>query len=403
MNTTKIGDDFENKVFSIINDLLKNDDFTVPNKKSRIHQKKGYYSENRKADIITDISIETFLTNANEYSLLHIFECKCLNKNVAIDDIEEFDSKLTQIGKHNTKGIIVSSKGFAKTTINYAQSVKIGLLKIKKDNELDWVNYRKPKHLLNFENDDTEPFLAFIENKTCNNLADFLLELKVIDFYNHKNNNFLNVKYLSAKYIDLVIDTISENDIRTDLAIDTEKLIEFVKKKYQTEIKVDDISPIIGKIEFDPLIITINSTLEEHRFRFTLCHEIGHLILHKNLFKGKIYREDDFTFSIGENITDENTRRVEIQANMFAGQILMPNKSFTLEAIKFFIRNKISKNYIYLDQQKVNQNLAFDLMSELSLKFNVSKEAVKLRLIELNLLKDVTNVQYIKLFEKLKP
>jgi hypothetical protein len=205
MNTTKTGNNFEDRVFAIINELLEKDEFTVPGKRSRIYQKRPYYSESRKGEIITDISIETFLPNAEQYSLLNIIECKYLNKNVAIDDIEEFDSKLSQIGKHNAKGIIASNKGFSKSTINFAKSLKIGLVKVKTDNQLDWINYRKEYGIIDFENDETEPFLAKIENKVCNNIADFLLQIKTIDFYNQKDK-FLKVKYLTLEDIKSIAD-----------------------------------------------------------------------------------------------------------------------------------------------------------------------------------------------------
>ena len=41
-----------------------------------------------------------------------------MEKNITPDDIEEFDSKLRQIGGHNTTGTMVSNNNFAKTTIN---------------------------------------------------------------------------------------------------------------------------------------------------------------------------------------------------------------------------------------------------------------------------------------------
>lgn len=402
MNTTKKGNDFEDKVFVIINELLEKDEFTVPGKRSRIYQKRPYYSESRKAEIITDISIETYLPKAEQYSLLHIIECKYLNKNVAIDDIEEFDSKLTQIGKHNSKGIIASNKGFAKTTINFAKSLKIGLLKVKTDNELDWINYRKEYGTIDFENDTTEPFLTKIENKVCNNIADFLLDIKVIDFYTHKDK-FLKVKYLTVEYIKSIADRLLAYDIRSDLALDTEKLIQFISEKYPIEIKTERIHPLMGKIEFNPLRITIDSTLEDHRFRFTLCHEIGHLVLHKNLFDNKVDKEDnEYTLSLNNNVADLNTRRIEIQANIFASYLLLPTDNFLIETMKFFILNNISKNYIYLDKQVVNQLLANNLISELSTKFNASKETVRLKLIDTDLLRDTTRFSYRKLIENLK-
>jgi Zn-dependent peptidase ImmA (M78 family) len=402
MNTTKTGNNFEDKVFAIISELLEKDEFTVPGKRSRIYQKRRYYSESRKGEIITDISIETFLPKAEQYSLLNIIECKYLNKNVAIDDIEEFDSKLSQIGKHNTKGIIASNKGFAKSTINFAKSLKIGLLKIKSNNESEWINYRKEYGVIDFENDTTDPFLTKIENKVSNNIADFLLDIKVIDFYTHKDK-FLKVKYLTVEYIKSIADRLLKYDITSDSALDTEKLIQFISEKYPIEIKTERIYPLMGKIEFNPLSITIDSTIEEHRFRFTLCHEIGHLVLHKNLFENKVDKEDnEYSLSLNNNIADLNTRRIEIQANIFASYLLLPTENFLLETMKFFIRNNISKNYIYLDKQVVNQLLANNLILELSEKFNASKESVCLKLIDTGLLKDTTRFSYRKLIENLK-
>lgn len=159
----------------------------------------------------------------------------------------------------------------------------------------------------------------------------------------------------------------------------------------------------MGKIEFNPLRITIDSTLETHRFRFTLCHEIGHLVLHKNLFDNKVDKEDnEYTLSLNSNVADLNARRIEIQANIFASYLLLPTENFLLETMKFFILNNISKNYIYLDKQLVNQLLANNLISELSTKFNASRKAVRLKLIDNDLLRDTTRFSYRKLIENLK-
>lgn len=403
MNTTKTGNDFENRVFLLIKELLEKDEFTVPGKRSRIYQKKGYYSENRKSEIIMDISIETFLPDATEYSILNVLECKFLNKNVAIDDIEEFDSKLTQIGKHNTKGFIVSNKGFGKTTIKFAKSLKIGLLKVKSNNEFEWINYRKKYEPIDFENDETEAFLAKVGNKVCNNIANFLIEINAIDFYNQKDK-FLTVKYLTADYIKFIVDRILKYDVTNYGALDTKKLIQFINERYSMEIKFERLNPIMGKVEFDPLKIVIDSTLDEHRQRFTLCHEIGHLVLHKKIFENKIERKEDseYTLSLNSNITDISTRRIEIQANIFASYLLLPSETFQLEVFKFFIQNNISKNYIHLDKQPVNQLLAGRLISEMSDKFNSSQEAVRLRLIDTNLLKNTTRFSYRNLLERTK-
>ncbi|MCD4664022.1 MAG: hypothetical protein K8R68_02050, partial [Bacteroidales bacterium] len=127
MNTTKKGDSLEDRVYSILKDLLSNGDFFVSGKNSKIFKKKGYYSKDRDSEIITDISIETYMPRAEDYSMLTIIECKNLNHKVPVDDIEEFDSKIRQIGEHNTKGIVFTKLGFQKSAFTVGKAKKIGL------------------------------------------------------------------------------------------------------------------------------------------------------------------------------------------------------------------------------------------------------------------------------------
>ena len=68
---------------------------------------------------------------------------------------------------------------------------------------------------------------------------------------------------------------------------------------------VYDISPD-GFTDIDEdksYIIAINGKNNEQRNRFTICHEIGHIILHK------VFRDE---------------KKLEKEANMFAARILMP-------------------------------------------------------------------------------
>lgn len=88
-----------------------------------------------------------------------------------------------------------------------------------------------------------------------------------------------------------------------------------------------------GRIIFGPSssVIKVNSNIQfEQRKRFVACHEIGHLIMHKNL------QLPDDTFSNFNIITGmENTLkfgRQELEANEFAAELLMPEKLFYAEA-----------------------------------------------------------------------
>tara|TARA_B100000780_G_C21062283_1_gene427045 strand:- start:44 stop:1267 length:1224 start_codon:yes stop_codon:yes gene_type:complete len=403
MNTTLKGDIFEKRVFDLLNELLENDEFYLSRKHSEIFSKKGYLSERRKSNIIFDITIESYIPNAEHYSHLTVFECKDLNKNVSVDDIEEFESKLRQVGEHDTKGIMVSTKGFAKRTINIAKSLKIGLLKIHSNNQLDWINFRKDKfkQKIEFENNDSESFLASVNNKVLTNLADLLLELKIIDTYTHKEK-YINIPYLTEKRIEEIVERLYTYDIHENYCLNTQKLCQFIESKYPAKFEFENLNDdILGKIEFNPLKISVDKDLEENRLRFTLCHEIGHLILHGKLLENSIDKKEDndYSLSLKYYVSDMSNRRLEIQANIFASHLLIPLNPLLKEVSKYFITERIHKNYLYLDNQPVNRLLVFNLLNKLSTKFKASNESIKIRLIALNLLKDKTNFSFKQLLK----
>lgn len=405
MNTTLIGDIFEKRAFNLIQSLLNNGDFYLNGKNSIIFQKKEYYSERRKSNIKFDITVESYFSNAKQYSILNIFECKYLNKYVSVEDIEEFESKISQVGEHDTKGTIITNIGFSKSTVNIAKSLKIGLIKIKSNNDYEWINYRKDDSIqtIDFIENDTEPFIALVNNKVVTNFANYLKECKIIDYYKH-NEKYINIPYLTEERIDEIVNRLYTYDIHNNYLLDTNKLCEFIATKYPVTFEFMDLSnDCLGKIEFEPMKITINNKLDENRMRFTLCHEIGHLILHNQLLKNKLDEklDDDYTLSFKFSVTEKSSRRLELQANIFASYILLPIKPLNRMVGLFFEKERISKKYLYLDSQPVNQELAYNLLKILSQEFHVSKEAIKIRLISLGLLKDNTGFSLKKLIKDL--
>ena len=103
--------------------------------------------------------------------------------------------------------------------------------------------------------------------------------------------------------------------------------------------------------------------------------------------------------SLKYNVSEVNSRRLEIQANIFASHLLLPKERFMLEVFKYFIQKNVNKNYLYLDKQTGNFHLVFNLINQLSLKFGASNEAIKIRLIALGLLKDKSNFTFKKLLQ----
>ena len=121
------------------------------------------------------------------------------------------------------------------------------------------------------------------------------------------------------------------------------------------------------------IVIGVNTRTSRKRQRFTIAHEIGHVMLHEGKplivdHSVRIDRRDDVS-SIG---TDSK----EIAANAFAAALLMPH-DFIVNYVTEYVAS-ITKSGASLSRD--------DLVSELAAEFDVSAEAMGYRLINLGIL-----------------
>lgn len=79
--------------------------------------------------------------------------------------------------------------------------------------------------------------------------------------------------------------------------------------------KIDALTLFIDK---QPYIIINNQRISSVRIRFNLAHELGHILLHS------AYHKKD----IGNS---SNNKRIEMEANYFAGCLLLPEEGFALD------------------------------------------------------------------------
>jgi Zn-dependent peptidase ImmA (M78 family) len=109
----------------------------------------------------------------------------------------------------------------------------------------------------------------------------------------------------------------------------------------------------------DGPVIGVNAQHHPNRQRFTIAHEIGHLVLHESedYFVDRVFRRDTNSSAAVD--------QVEIEANKFAACLLMP-KSFVKAAIADYEEPLRSEN-----------------VEELARSFQVSQQAMTLRLINL--------------------
>ena len=120
----------------------------------------------------------------------------------------------------------------------------------------------------------------------------------------------------------------------------------------------DDISGGLYRRPEGPAI-GVNAQHHPNRQRFTIAHEIGHLVLHESedYFIDRTFRRD----SVSSAAIDE----VEIEANKFAAALLMP------------------KNYVQASVEAYAQTLRSEDVEQLARHYKVSQQAMTLRLINL--------------------
>lgn len=71
-------------------------------------------------------------------------------------------------------------------------------------------------------------------------------------------------------------------------------------------------------------IIGVNSLHHPNRQRFTIAHELGHLILHKDLVANSVHVDKEFRMLLRGPSAGEGTDRIEIEANEFGAELLIP-------------------------------------------------------------------------------
>ena len=110
-------------------------------------------------------------------------------------------------------------------------------------------------------------------------------------------------------------------------------------------------------------IIGVNSLHHPLRQRFTIAHELGHLELHREMITSKVHVDKDFPVLMRDPKSATGTEKVEIEANQFAAELLMP------EAL---IKQALESEPFDIDDDGP--------IEELAKKFRVSKQALEYRI-----------------------
>lgn len=112
------------------------------------------------------------------------------------------------------------------------------------------------------------------------------------------------------------------------------------------------------------------------RYRFTLAHEIGHLILHEEIYKSYLFKSPQTWKTFQTDMPNKERSWFEWQADCFAGLVLVPREELH-EQISACMR-KVDEEGISL---KDNWDFAWDYIAKQTGRvFNVSAGTIKYRL-----------------------
>ena len=157
---------------------------------------------------------------------------------------------------------------------------------------------------------------------------------------------------------------------------------------YEPPVPVEDIANSLGAMiirnHFDGsesgftyrngprVIIGINSRTSRKRQRFSIAHEIGHLVLHNN----RLIVDHAVRIDWRDGVSSLGTNRQEIEANSFGATLLMP-PDMVISHVKEYA-SRISQPGVGFPRDELIAGLARD--------FDVSSEAMGFRLINLGVL-----------------
>lgn len=193
----------------------------------------------------------------------------------------------------------------------------------------------------------------------------------------------LNVPFLSDSAILLKANAFLKDNNLNSIPIDIELVAE---SKYDI-----DIIPFSGlKREYgidglpsrDCIAIYVDKSIYEeipNRLRFTIAHELGHIILHKQYIQQVSWASVDEWISVYENIDTKDISYMEYQAYVIAGLILVPQNFLRtlfvdhLPNLNLLTRSAQQNNFTRADYIETAIFVMADL---LSYPFAVSKDVM---------------------------
>lgn len=398
MKNVEKGNIFEKSCIPLIKQYIDNGYF---GKKDFItlSTKKKYPTKLGDSNIEFDLTVEFQLPNQASPSLIYFIECKNYAGRLPRDQVKKFKTDIEDVTGINAKAILISSTELQRGAYEYAKINNIMVMvaesidnhKIvlprtlnKKASNIPFFQKVKPVELLNNElilvqeQIDNAILSAFIESQNQVSFGIDKLSKKEIANISKNELNKIGSEYLIQGY-----------------GIEPKDLISYLEREYGIKVKYDKIINL-GEIDLENKLITINISLRKTpKEIFVLSHEFGHFILHNNLsINSTLY--DAFSDNIQnfeKNILKNPKQWVEWQANYFASTLILPDTSTIAWLWKIKQRMGLSKGNLIINNY--NDKEVNDIIKKLAYHFNCSKQCLLIRMTELSLIENKSNLRKI--------
>lgn len=182
-------------------------------------------------------------------------------------------------------------------------------------------------------------------------------------------------------------DFLSERNRDSEIPVQVEEIAEF-----DLNLNIIPVNRLKADFETDGFISSCFKNLyvdqdsfekNPSRYRFTIAHEIGHLVLHKDIFQHCKFDSIAEWKSFVSEMNAEQRDWLEYQGYVFAGCLLVPEAplrvSFerVLGAFKSRFEEAKEKN---IDRETITEYLVERIAATIALEFDVSLETAKKRI-----------------------
>lgn len=413
MNTVRKGDILENHLFNILSKQIEEDRFLFYKKEYlKIYKKKSYFSTDRDDKVIFDVVIEVSKPNSERPHLILLFECKNYTHAVPVNDVTELFGNGQGIIKHasNVKCILVTNAKLQSATESFLKNKGMGYIQLSENQvditDEDWILQRSPSwyglqdnqtdiyaiHTL-YTGQFPNSFTACYFNHNYIGYSFYLfldsfLRDTIFGFDDIKNNDFKPfIPFIPEQKFEVLAYNIRKDSNKVGMnflndlvAIEQQKTGLNVKFIHKPNFNT------LGSISFERNEITIYLQDNIERNTFTLAHELAHYYLKHGIF---IKQETMSSNHLNIKILNKELKRMEFQANQLATCLLLPKNKF-LESVYYILYKLNIKNrgygLLYLDEQKCNQQNFYNITDILKFRFQVSREVIKIRLLQLGIL-----------------